>query len=210
MTTKILASATVGGNSGGTTSAVDTTGATVLVASVAQVAGSPNSPNISDSAGNTWSFLNNTNRSGSPGVRGAFYVCLNPNTSAVHTFTIADTNAHGSLCVAAFSTDNPNPTVDGLSGNFNNGAARPWQASSSEPGMVPTGPGELIVSAVAADNTSGAWVPDGGLSICAQFLGSSAARAGALAYGFSTEQPLDPSWTGPTANVIVGYVCIIG
>lgn len=210
MSAQLIASAIASGTNGGTTSAVDTTGATVLVASVAQVAGSPTFPNFTDSEGNTWDVVNNSNRTGSPGVRGVFYVCLNPITDVSHTFTVSDSGARGSVCVAAFSTTDPNPTVDGQSGNFSNAAAKPWLSGGSEPGMVPTGADELIVSAVAADNATGAWVPDGGLTICAQVLGTSLVRAGALAYGFTTSQPLAPSWSGPTADLIVGYVAIIG
>lgn len=210
MTAKLLAATSASGTNGGTTGQVDTTGATVLIASIAQVYGSPSVPTISDSAGNTWTMENNSQKSGSPGVRGVFYTCLNPTTSTNHTFSVSDVGAHSSICVAAFSTDDPNPTVDPLSGNFANGGPRAWQASSSQPGMVPSAAGEVLVSAVAADNVSGAWIPDGGLSICAQALGSSTGRAGALAYGLTEDRPLNPSWVGPTADVVVGYVAIIG
>lgn len=88
MAATLLATASAEGAGGpSTTSAVDTTGATLFVARLSDTGGSPG---ISDSESNTWTDT---------GKR--VYICENPTTSASHTFTIA-AGSYQAITVAAF------------------------------------------------------------------------------------------------------------
>ena len=103
-TVTLLAHANVGGSfvTPNTTSAIDTTGAQLLIV-VAGVysTGATGKIAVSDSAGNVWYPA---------GARGAdfgmpqIYYCYNPTTSATHTFTVTDLGGGGAAAaVGAFS-----------------------------------------------------------------------------------------------------------
>ena len=83
---------------GGSTSAIDTTGATLIVASVGRL----NSGTLTDSESNTWTLAS------SPGINTTtqeYYYCISPTTSASHTFTYSGSNTFPGISVAAYSGD---------------------------------------------------------------------------------------------------------
>jgi hypothetical protein len=85
------------GPTGGTTTPMDTRTSTILIAVITGYTGSPT---LSDSAGNTWTPLT---KQTDAAQEGQLFYCLNPVTSASHTFTITDGGTHyGSLIVGAW------------------------------------------------------------------------------------------------------------
>ncbi|MDP3139799.1 MAG: hypothetical protein Q8N17_26115 [Burkholderiaceae bacterium] len=94
----------------GTTAAIDTTGATLIVV-IQRQEGSPATP-MSDSEGNTWIELTKyASANFGFGVRG--YYCISPTTDASHTFTNG-TGAGYALAVLAF--DNTGVSYDKVAG----------------------------------------------------------------------------------------------
>jgi len=82
-----------------TTSAIDTTGAKLIVIAVAHQAASAVTP--TDSKGNTWTLRSN-HKSTDVGVY--FYECVNPTVGTGHTFTLAFTSSFPGIGVAAYSS----------------------------------------------------------------------------------------------------------
>jgi hypothetical protein len=81
-----------------TTAAIDTTGAKAIF--VLAAIDSSSSEVITDSASNTWTARTDT-ANGTQHVR--LFYCINPVTSATHTFTCTLTSGKPSICVAAFT-----------------------------------------------------------------------------------------------------------
>ena len=98
----IVASVSAGSATGDnvTTGAIDTTGATLLVATVAADDGTQP---VSDSATNTWVALTRVASVAglSPGLQ--LYYVTNPTTAAAHTFTVTTTGLFPGIAVAAYS-----------------------------------------------------------------------------------------------------------
>lgn len=96
----VVAATPAGGVNGGTTSAVNTTGATQITLVTTRFTGG-GAVTISDSKSNTWTARTEYDASGDPGVR--FYDCFNPTVGTGHTFTIAGTGVYASVGALAFS-----------------------------------------------------------------------------------------------------------
>lgn len=91
-------------------SAMNTTGATLLVAAVGTISSNV-APFISDSAGNTWTALTSF---GSGISRSRIHYVLNPTTSATHTFTALGTDT--AIIVWAFTGNDPASALDQQNG----------------------------------------------------------------------------------------------
>lgn len=106
----LIADANTGGLNGGTTSAIDTTGADLFVLFAAFANGSPT---VSDSQGNTWTAL--TSRAAGSN-RARLYYCIGPTTNASHTFTFTATGLAGAFSIQAWSSGGGTPVFDVESG----------------------------------------------------------------------------------------------
>jgi hypothetical protein len=131
--------ATPGAN-GGTTGAVDTTGAKLIVihtASFAAVSG------VSDSKGNTW--IPKTARSNVATTRYSrcFYV-LNPTAGTGHTFTVSGTGIYAVIEVLAYDND---VAFDAESGAGSNGPVATIQPGS----ITPAGNNGLFIAGVCSN-----------------------------------------------------------
>ena len=114
-----------------TTVAFDTTGASLLVVFVGQIAATT----LSDSKGNTWTPLTaKTNGA----YTGRFYYCINPTIGSGHTFSAQGTNAYPLLAVVAYSCTTT-PAFDN-----ENGAAA-GSGSSQQPGSASSSGGTPVV-----------------------------------------------------------------
>jgi RHS repeat-associated protein len=82
-----------------TTAAIDTTGATFIIAAVSYNTGA--TPTISDSKGNTWTPLTASAVTGT--VTQRLYYAANPVVGSGHTFSNTAASNFSSICVAAFS-----------------------------------------------------------------------------------------------------------
>lgn len=128
----------------GTTGAIDTTGATLLIA--VNNAGGTAAP--TDSAGNTWTAIDAV-AGGSFGGTAALYYVNNPSTSGTHTFT--STGGFSAVAVLAVSgTDTSSPLDTSV------------KAVAASPGSItPAGAGELfVVAAQYGNNTAGFTISD--------------------------------------------------
>ncbi len=142
-----------------TTSAIDTTGATFLVLSLAFYAPTV-TVTISDSKSNTWTAL--TRRGAGTDVDILTYVCYSPTVGSGHTFSL-DSSPNGSFAtmeVMAFSG------ITASAVNTSTGASTS-SSSTGQPGSItPSVANTLVITAVAFDdNASGAVSINGGYTI---------------------------------------------
>ena len=136
--------------SGGTnqTGNINTTGATLIVISVATDANTGFT--LSDSASNTWTKV----ASYGPSIASysnefiTFFYCISPTTSATHNFTVTGTYSAGSaaIFVQAYNASGT-ITLD-----QNTGSAYTSSQSSIAPGSItPSTPNQLVISAMRYD-----------------------------------------------------------
>jgi hypothetical protein len=132
------------GTNGGTSSGIDTTGATDIVAAVAWATGTTE-PTLSDSKSNTWTPKTSGN-SGTLNLR--FHFVHNPTTDAAHTFTIAAASSFSVLGVLAFAGGTNSSPFDqeSVATGFSNAA----QSGS----ITPSANNEVLVAAVSGNASS--------------------------------------------------------
>lgn len=182
----LLTSAVIAGAAnGGTSSAIDTTGASVIIFHLADTGGGV----VSDSKGNTWSGC-----AGSPAniPQSSLFCAFNPIVGSGHTFTVTGTTIFSRAQIAAFSDNSP----IFLGGSGNNGAL--GTGTTLQPGALsPSVNNSLVVSGVASNNTGTVSI-DSGFTIVAQGpLAGGVAFGGALAYFFQgTAASINPTWSG--------------
>lgn len=125
----------------GTSSAVDTTGATLFVFVMASIT-APGS--VTDSAGNTWTQLNTVT---SGARRTIAYYVINPTTNATHTFSTGG-EAAGHAVLLALDPDTP--VFDQQNAGNTSGT------STVQPGSItPGGASNLLITSLGGDaNTS--------------------------------------------------------
>jgi len=183
----LVANTASGTNSGGTTtSAIDTTGANLIVIHV----GYFNAPTITDSKGNTWTAL--TARD--PGISaGRMYYCLNPTVGSGHTFTASGVNSFGTIAVSAFSGVSAFGSENGAAGNA---------ASIATGAVVPSVDGSLVISGITFNTVGSSVSVNASLSILNQVAPVNSANFGvALAYLIQgTAASINPTWTPTTSQ----------
>lgn len=178
-------SATPGVN-GGTTPAIDTTGANLIVISVAFYSAGTGLT-VTDSKGNTWFPL--TLRSTSSGNQQCFYAkaaIVGPG----HTFTVSGTSIYAAIHVRAFAGATTNP-FDVENGASISGSALPTGA------ITPTQNGALVVSGLCTDSSATVSVAPT-MTVTQNPFVSSVAFGGAL--GYVVQGPaaaINPTWTIP-------------
>jgi hypothetical protein len=173
-----------------TTSAIDTTGATLLVANTTYY-NSAATGQLTDSFGNTWTalplqFISDT--------AGRLFYCSNPTVGSGHTFTITD-GYYSSLEVAAFSGITQLAPLDVS-------AEATGSASTANGGSVtPTNANSLVISALTFRNTVSLTGVDSGFTIT-DTDNPGSVIAGSLAYLIQTTATAEnPTWTlSSTAN----------
>jgi hypothetical protein len=187
-----------GTSSSVTTSAIDTTGATLLVIAVAYY----NTPTISDNkVGNTWNIVPAASIQAPDLQTLAYYVCYPVSTGTNHTFTASGGGANY-----------PALTVSAWSGTVT--ASAPDQTNKSQsrsPGSVlPSASEELVITAVTAGgSSSGGTSIDSGFTVLDIVNGvPGVAFSAAGAYKIQTTAATEsPAWSGgtgsnPTSNII--------
>lgn len=176
-----------------TTSAIDTTGASLIILSVSFASGQSFTP--TDSKSNTWTA--GTQRNGAGGAQRLFY-CLNPTVGAGHTFTVV--------------TPVPSMEVQAWAGLFNassfqtqTGIGSPSTLPNSPGSITPSQNGSLFVTGQGNTNSGFTYTIDSGFTISCQFGGSGTAVAGAMAYlTQSVAAAANPQWSvgsGQEANM---------
>jgi hypothetical protein len=163
-----------------TSSAINTTGATLLVASVSGYSGDALA--ISDSYSNTWTKLTTTTYSGQS-EESLFYVA-NPTVGAGHTFQIANsgTYSYHALSVIAFSGVTATSPYDSTAGQGSGtGSAFPVAVGS----ITPTNNGSVVIVGMGFEGGISGVSVDGGFTVPTQTPGSSS-YSSAIAYLIQT------------------------
>lgn len=173
-----------------TTSAIDTTGANLLVLSVSD-SNSVAIGTVSDSKGNTWTPR--TAYSGATARTKLFYVA-SPTVGSGHTFTYTVTGSFPTICVIAFAGAHATPydTENGFAQTSSpGGTINPGSITPSEDNCV------LVSSLMALDNNAGSTIDSGfTISNTVNFAGG-AHYEGAMAYIIQTTATAkNPTWSG--------------
>ena len=178
-----------------TTSSIDTTNATLLVAGLSyDSVGGPGSPAVSDSKSNTWVALTS---SGGPGQRSQLYYVKNPVVGTGHTFTGGGTASFPAIFVVAIRDTDVLANVDQQNNNFLGSPGTTIQPGSVTPSLD----GEAIVTHAGTSQTGAVLSIDSGFAILDQFpVSPGLAYGGGLAYRIQSAKTADnPTWTSTGA-----------
>jgi hypothetical protein len=190
VSTKVAA---VGAPSPVTTPAVDTTGATILIAHVGSY-DPGGAVTVTDSKGNTWSPLT----AHANGDRSQFFYAENPVVGSGHTFSISTTGQYSGVIVGAFDQ-----VATASSFDQQNGANSASAATIATGSVTPSTNNQLIVAGVASDQASAtinagftiidtiAYNPGNAIGSCFAYLVQTTAAA------------VNPTWT-PSGTGAVG------
>lgn len=184
------------GTAGGTTTSINTTGATLLVANItsANVGGGPSLAAIAsaftDSKSNTWTAIDG----GSPGGIGNVLVyCLSPTVGTSHTFSCSVTGLFGAFFVAAFSGVT---TLDQSQIGFAPGVTT-LQADNP---ITPTNNGSLLVTGMVMADTSTPTINDSfTITDAVATLGGNYGGGGLAYFLQGTPSSINPTWSWTTA-----------
>src|SRR5580765_7201 len=186
-----------GGSGGGTSTAIDTTGANFLVI----VVGDENAfAPVSDSKGNLWvrwvsSIVSATQQAN-------IWYAKNPIVGTAHTFTVGSSSTFPTFCVAAFAgsfTEFP----AGATTTNNNATAASIQAGS----LTPTVPNGLVIAGLGYRATGAAAITAGFTIVDQCPFNSGVAVGSALAYQIQTVPvAANPTWSW-TGSVGAAAVC---
>lgn len=138
-----------------TTSAIDTTGADLIVLAIGSNA---SALTVSDSKGNTWTALTNHNAAGPPSIGSRLYYCVNPTVGSGHTFTVS--HSYGAISATAYSGVGTSPF------DQQNGATSvPLVSALATGSITPTENGELVIASLGVGKTASSIAIDSSYSI---------------------------------------------
>lgn len=186
----LVAHAIAGASSAPTTSAINTTGANLLVVSVSQFQG-VTVGTLTDSKSNTWTAL--TAKLGASEAYNRIFYCASPTVGSGHTFTWDNGGSiFGALAVQAWSGANVAPF------DVQNGAVA-GTGTTIQPGSVtPNQNNSLVVTSVDpifAGGSSG-YAIDGGFTISDSIASQSGIEGLAMAYLVQTSAAAaNPNWS---------------
>lgn len=175
-----------------TTSAIDTTGANLIVLCVGYYSASTDQT-PTDSKSNTWTFIA---RVTSGDVETAYWYCLNPTVGSGHTASYAHTGVYATISFAAFSGAAASSPLDQT-----NSATGTATTSLSSGSVTPTESNELVISAIGTTVANTLSVGSG-LTILDQLPNVPGDHLG-LAVGYfiqSTAAAINPSWSWSTSS----------
>lgn len=189
MSFSLLAHTSTFGTNGGTTSAINTTGANLIVlvlSSQGAVMGT-----FSDSQGNT--YINVTDEPASSGSSQIWY-CSSPSTSASHTFTVSGANLFAWMGVMVFSGAKSTSAAD--QHNVNRGSG-----TTIQPGSVTGTQSPCLVIASVCTEAAGTLSIDSSFAITDQkALVGSVNYTGAAAWLVQpTATAVNPTWTSTSS-----------
>ncbi|HEX7769696.1 MAG TPA: hypothetical protein VF422_06670 [Dokdonella sp.] len=176
-----------------TTSGINTAGADLLVAIVAQESAVADAA-FSDSKGNTWTKL--TGQTESPG-KSVLYWCRPTSVGSGHTFTATQSSSRPSVCVEAWSGSATSPFDQQNGAHSSDGGATLATGS-----VTPTQDNELVIAGAAARGQTVSSI-DGGFTLANSQAGSATNDGAAIAYLVQTSATAaNPTWTFGTAGSI--------
>lgn len=174
-----------------TTSAINTTGADLIVVTMSLANSTFAAPTSSPSAG---TFTGLTAQISAAVDGSVIYYISNPTTSSSQTFTEnLGSNNYPSICVAAFSGTNTSLVFD-----VENGAKTLSNVTTFQPGTVtPSQNNELIITGIGVGGTTNSLTIDNGFTINGQKTGTGGAAEGiGMSYLIQTSaSAVNPTWT---------------
>ena len=195
----IVSGKAIGSSAG--TGAINTTGATLLVAALVSYATNPTAP--TDSEANSWIQIPAIYGGGGPRV--TIWYCYNPTTSATHSFTNPSAAYAGGIYLAFSGT----LQTSGVIGNYNglgSGASTPFQTGSVTPSL-----NDVIIALGGEDGFLTSAAIDSSFTTNANLTQSnSAAEVSAAAYLVSLgTSPVNPTFTmtGATSPWVAAIAC---
>lgn len=190
-----FASATTSGFGGvGTTSPIDTTGASILIV---VTTGYGSWPFVSDSSGNAWQTTATYNGGFNNGTYTQIWFAAPPTTNSSHTFTIQDNPGPGGnfptanvYACSGTHLDHPYARVNGL---LNSATAVVFQPGSVSPFET----GDLVISAAGTNNLVTTATIDSGFNTPVINNGRSGANESLVSSWISAPDTsaLNPTWT---------------
>lgn len=168
-----------------TTTAIDTSGANLIVVTTGYN-GAVTSSALSDSKGNTWTFLTAYTSTWGVGV----WYCLSPTVGSGHTFSIAA--GFPSICVTAWSGAAASSVLDQQTGT-----AYTSQTSQATGSLTPANANSLVIASWAGgDGATGPLTINGGFTISDQQLGpAGVSESSGQAYLIQTSiAAANPTW----------------
>lgn len=188
-----------------TSSAINTTGATLLVFTVANYVATNPTVSISDSAGNSWTLV--SVGGGSDASANVYYVEA-PITSAAHTFSITSSNNYAGCQVAAFSGTATSGVLQAST------TAEDYATTSIQAGSItPDGAGYLFIAfnAYGGSETEAAGTIDSGFTMYDPEAAVFPVNVGATAAYLidSGTSPVNPTWSVPanTTDILAVLCC---
>jgi hypothetical protein len=177
------------GTNGTTTSAINTTGANLIVLSVAYFA---TLSTVSDSKGNPWTPL--TERTTGSTAKHRLYYALAPAVGPGHTFTVSGASIFAGMVVLAF-TDTFVPIFESQ-----NGAAGSTGTSVATGSLTPTTNGSLIISGVSLATVPQAISVNSALTAVTVAGAAGTALNGGQGYLVQgTAAAINPTWSWTTS-----------
>lgn len=189
MITPVATTSSTPGSGGGSTSAIDTTGANLLLISVSFYSGSTTVLTVSDSKGNIWIPLTLRN-AGNAAHR--YYYALDPAVGTSHTVTVSGSAVYPVLTFAAYASADPLAPFE-----VENGATATSGTSLATGSVTPAVNESLIVSGWAGMNAATNPNVDSGMTkTTSQNSSAGVCISGAAAYLVQTiAAAINPTWT---------------
>ena len=185
-----------GGAGGGTTAAIDTTGADLIVIHASRGNANGSALTVSDSKGNTYtSIIGITEPAVGDGMRSELYYCASPIVGAGHTFTTAGTSVYPTVGVQAWSGAHATP--------LDQSNAAEAGGTTQQPGSItPTQNNELIVTGLHSHSAAGADSIDSGFTISdSAVFGAADHYNGGMAYLVQgAAAAVNPTWSNANST----------
>jgi len=171
-----------------TTSAIDTTGASLLVVAVATLTGVI--PTITDSKGNTWTALTGADSGGTGAGTVKIFYAVNPTVGTGHTFTGSASGSFHSISAVAYND------VVTTSPKDQDAGAGSASGTTQQPGSVtPLSDGQVLVTALLSIAPSGVATIDSSFTVF-EHVNSAGNFCVALADKIQTTAGAEnPTWT---------------
>lgn len=183
-----------------TTSGIDTTGANLIVVSIAWHPGSYGSGVLSDSKGNTWTGL--TERAAFFVARNKLFYCLNPTVGSGHTFSTGQFNGQNpAIGVLAFSGAHASSSYAN-----ENGATVAPGTSLATGSITPPENDCLVVSGLGtekANTTTNTAIGSSFTAFKTEASGGNSCGSGIAYLIQTTASAVNPTWTWTTST----YAC---
>ncbi len=200
----LVAHASIGGSDGGTTASINTSGATLLVAILANGNSTTigSSGVVSDSKSNTWTARNLAASGTAAYLR--IFDCVAPTVGTGHTFTFTLVGGYPFLAVAAFKGRTGTFSKQGTSNDTN-------KTSLATGSITPDHRNALIVTGISCVNADSAPTCTIASVTDASAIAATVNYAGGMAfYAQQAAAAVNPTWSWATGNDCAAAIAVYG